>query len=154
MLFSSPTKCIFRGNFYFKKYSGGWPQGGVVKFSRSTCASPRFRWFGSWVQTRHRSSSHAEATSHMPQLEGPATTNTQLCAVGLWGEKGKKKIKEIFCLFSLGSWFQGVENYWWKGLPLLRREAGFNNMVADVLKLREYSSRDLWRGLWILEVVQ
>ena len=28
----------------------------------------------------------------MPQLEGPATKNIQLCTGGLWGEKGKNKI--------------------------------------------------------------
>ena len=33
---------------------------------------------------------HAEAASHMPQLEGPTTKNIQLCTGGLWGEKGKK----------------------------------------------------------------
>ena len=33
---------------------------------------------------------HAEAVSHMPQLEGPTTKNIQLCTGGLWGEKGKK----------------------------------------------------------------
>ena len=35
-------------------------------------------------------SSHAEAASHMPQLEGPTTKNAQLCTGELWGEKGKK----------------------------------------------------------------
>ena len=49
----------------------------------------------------HRSSSHAEAASHMPQLEGPTTKNIQLCTRELWGEKGKnkktlKKKKEIY----------------------------------------------------------
>ena len=39
--------------------------------------------------TAHQS--HAEAASHMPQLEGPSTKNIQLCTGGLWGEKGKKK---------------------------------------------------------------
>ena len=33
---------------------------------------------------------HAEVASHMPQLEGPATKNIQLCTGGLWREKGKK----------------------------------------------------------------
>ena len=33
---------------------------------------------------------HAEAASHMPQLEGPTKKNIQLCTGGLWGEKGKK----------------------------------------------------------------
>ena len=50
-----------------------------------------FHWFGSWAQTWHRSSSHAEAASHMPQLEGPISENMQLCAEGLWGEKRKNK---------------------------------------------------------------
>src|SRR3712207_7030011 len=42
--------------------------------------------------TLFRSSDHAEAASHMPQLEEPTTKNTQLCTGGLWGEKGKNKI--------------------------------------------------------------
>ena len=50
-----------------------------------------FHWLESWARTWHRWSSHAEAASHMPQLEGPVTKNTQLCTVGLWGEKGKIK---------------------------------------------------------------
>ena len=45
---------------------------------------PGFRQFESWVRTWHRLSSHAEAASHMPQLEGPTTKNTQLCTGGLW----------------------------------------------------------------------
>ena len=53
--------------------------------------SPVFR---SRARTWHCSSSHAEAASHMPQLEGPTTKNTQLCTRGLWGEKGK--IKSFF----------------------------------------------------------
>ena len=39
--------------------------------------------------TAHQTT-HAEAASHMPQLEGPATKNIQLCTGGLWEEKGKK----------------------------------------------------------------
>ena len=50
---------------------------------------PRVLRFGSWVWTWARSSNHAEAASHMPQLEGPTTKNIQLCTRGLWGEKGK-----------------------------------------------------------------
>ena len=30
----------------------------------------------------------------MPQLEGPTTKNTQLCAGGIWGEEEKRKRKE------------------------------------------------------------
>ena len=33
--------------------------------------------------------SHAEAASHMPQLEEPTIKNTQLCTWGPWGEKNK-----------------------------------------------------------------
>ena len=58
--------------------------------SRAAAGSPGFHRFESWVQTRHRSLSHAEAASHMPQLEGLTTNNIQLCTWGLWGEKGKK----------------------------------------------------------------
>ena len=50
-----------------------------------------FHRFESWARTWHRSSGHAEAASHMPQLEGPTTKNIQLCTGGLWGEKGEIK---------------------------------------------------------------
>ena len=68
----------------------GWPHGRVVKFVRSTVGGPVFRWFQSGVQTWRCSSSHAEAASHVPQLEGPTTENIQLCPGGLWGETEKK----------------------------------------------------------------
>ena len=71
---------------------GGWPRGRVVKSVRSAAGSPVFRWFESWARTWHCSSNHAEAASHMLQLEGPTTKNIQLCTGGLWGEKGKNKI--------------------------------------------------------------
>uniref|UniRef100_A0A9L0SF63 Uncharacterized protein n=1 Tax=Equus caballus TaxID=9796 RepID=A0A9L0SF63_HORSE len=64
----------------------------LVKFTRSTAGGPVFHWFESWAQTWHCSSNHAEAASHMPQLEGPTTKNIQLCTGVLWGEKGKNKI--------------------------------------------------------------
>uniref|UniRef100_A0A9L0TQD2 Protein phosphatase 2 regulatory subunit B'gamma n=1 Tax=Equus caballus TaxID=9796 RepID=A0A9L0TQD2_HORSE len=32
--------------------------------------SPVLRWFESWARTWHCSSNHAEAASHVPQLEG------------------------------------------------------------------------------------
>ena len=63
----------------------------MVKFAHSAAGGPVFRWFESWPRTWHCSSDHAEAASHMPQLEGPTTKNIQLCTGGLWGEKGKKK---------------------------------------------------------------
>ena len=43
--------------------------------------------------TWYYSSGHAEAASHMPQLEGPTTKNTQLCTWGALGEKRKNKKK-------------------------------------------------------------
>ena len=70
----------------------GWPRGRVVKFARSAAGVPVFRWFESWARTWHCSSDHAEAASHIPQLEEPTTRNIQLCTGGLWGEKGKNKI--------------------------------------------------------------
>ena len=72
----------------------------MVKFARSAAGGPVFHWFESRAQTWHCSSNHAEAVSHMPQLEGPTTKNIQLCTGGLWGEKGKNKIfkKKIYLL--------------------------------------------------------
>ena len=70
---------------------GGWPCGRVVRFARSAAGGPVFRWFESWARTWHCSLGHAEAASHIPQLEEPTTRNIQLCTGGLWGEKGKKK---------------------------------------------------------------
>ena len=32
----------------------------------------------------------------MPQLEGPTTKNTQLCAGGIWGEKSREKKKKSY----------------------------------------------------------
>ena len=69
----------------------GWPHGRVVKSVRSAAGGAVFRWFESWARTWHCSSNHAEAASHMLQLEGPTTKNIQLCTRGLWGEKGKNK---------------------------------------------------------------
>ena len=72
----------------------GWPRGQVVKFTRSAAGGPVFCWFESWVRTWHCSSNHAEAASHMPQLEGPTTKNIQLCTEGALGRK-RKKIKSL-----------------------------------------------------------
>ena len=68
----------------------GWPRGLVVKFACSTAGGLVFRWFESWARTWHCSSNHAEAASHMTQLEGPTTKNIQLCTRWLWREKRKK----------------------------------------------------------------
>ena len=48
-----------------------------------------FHWLGSWAQTQHCSSGHAEAVSHMPQLEGP-TTKIYNYVLGSFGEKKEK----------------------------------------------------------------
>ena len=64
----------------------GWPCGRVVKFTHSAAGGPVCRWFESWARTWHCSSNHAEALSHMPQLEGP-TTRIYNYVVGGFGEK-------------------------------------------------------------------
>ena len=80
------VKCLLKSHYW------GWPRGQVVKFARSAAGGPVFRWFESWARTWHCSSNHAEAASHMPQLEGPTTKNIQLCTRGALGRK-RKKIK-------------------------------------------------------------
>ena len=54
---------------------------------------PGFCWFGSWAWTWHRLSGHAEAASHVPQLEGPTTEIYNYVLVG-FGEKKQGKKKE------------------------------------------------------------
>ena len=71
---------------------GGRPHGPVVKFARSASLAQGFASSDPGCEhgtTRHR----AEAASHMPQLEGPTTKNTQLCT-GVFGEK--KRENKIF----------------------------------------------------------
>ena len=51
--------------------------------------SPGFHQFGSWVQTCHHSSSHAEAVSHIAELDG-FTTRIYNYLLGGCGEKKKK----------------------------------------------------------------
>ena len=60
--------------------------------SRTPLSGPGFRWFGSWVQTLHCSSGHAEEVSRTPWLEGPTTKNIHNYVPGGLGEK-KGKIK-------------------------------------------------------------
>ena len=69
--------------------------------SRAPLQWSRFHQFESWAQTWHHSSSHAEAGSHIAQLEGPTAKNIQLCTGG-FGEKKRKKDK-IFKKESSGS---------------------------------------------------
>ena len=67
-----------------------WPSGWIF----TLCfGGPGFCQFGSWAQTWHHSSSHAEATSHMPQLEGP-TTRIHNYVLGDFGEKKEKEKKK------------------------------------------------------------
>ena len=64
--------------------------------SRALLQQPRVLPVQSWVRTWHRSSSHAEAASHMPQLEGPTTENNNY-VLGDFGRKRKNKIfKNIY----------------------------------------------------------
>ncbi len=65
----------------------------MVKFARAAAGGPVFRWFESWARTWHCSSDHAEAASHMPQLEGP-TIRIYNSVMGGFGEKMKKKKKK------------------------------------------------------------
>lgn len=55
------------GFHIFKMEMSGCP---VAEWEWLSCVLPfsGCHWFGSWAQTGHRSSSHAEAVSHMPQL--------------------------------------------------------------------------------------
>uniref|UniRef100_A0A8C4KU01 Tubulin-specific chaperone E n=1 Tax=Equus asinus TaxID=9793 RepID=A0A8C4KU01_EQUAS len=66
-----------------------------------------FRWFRSWVQTWHHSSSHAEVTSHVAKPEGP-TIGIYNHVLGEFGEKKKKKKRRLATDVSAGFWL-GVE---------------------------------------------
>ena len=57
----------------------------VVKFSHAA-SWPRVSQFGSWAWMWHGSLGHAEAASHIAQLEGPTTM--------YWGSLGRKRRKE------------------------------------------------------------
>ena len=69
----------------------GWPRGRVVKFARSAAGGPVFSQFESWARTWHCSSNHAEAASHMSQLEGPTTKIYNYVPGGFGEKKGKNK---------------------------------------------------------------
>ena len=66
-----------------------WPSGYLCVLCFS---SPGFRQFRSWAQTQQHSSSHAEAASHIAELEEP-TTRIYNYVLGGFGEKKKKKSK-------------------------------------------------------------
>ena len=69
----------------------GRPRGPVVKFAHTGCGGPGFHWFGSWAQTWYHSSGHAEAVSHVPQIEGPTTTIYSYVLGGLREKKQEEK---------------------------------------------------------------
>ena len=54
----------------------------------------RFRQFGSWARTRHRSSGHSEAASHIGQPEA-LTTRVYHCVLGGFGERRRRKKRKI-----------------------------------------------------------
>ena len=86
-----PTNMNSMKKFFKRKVLGEalWTSGQVCVLSFD---GPGFHQFGSWEQTWQCSSSHAEAASYMPQLEGLTTKNIHLSTGGLLGEKGKNKI--------------------------------------------------------------
>ena len=57
----------------------GWPLG-------RGSGGPGFHQFGSWARTWQCWSGHAEAVSHMPQLEGPQLKYATM----YWGNLGRK----------------------------------------------------------------
>ena len=65
-----------------KTFLGAGPVAQRVSWRSASAAQGFARW----------DAGHAEAVSHIAQLEGPTTKNTQLYAGGIWGEKSRKKI--------------------------------------------------------------
>ena len=61
--------------------------------SLAPLCGPGFHRFRAWGRTWYHSSGHAEAASHVAQLEGPATTIYDYVLRG-FGEKKKKKKKK------------------------------------------------------------
>ena len=100
-------------------------------------SGPGFCQFESWARTWHRSSGHAEVPSHMPQLEGPTTKNTQLCTGELWEEKGKiKSLKKILeCAIRMHIKVMMVDVFWQR-----RLEGGIVSVVKGVFNFIYNSS--------------
>ena len=93
------SKGVFLLHLFIKRTSAGsapWPSGWVLALC---CGGPGFCRIGSWARTWHRSSGHAEAASHMPQLEDPQLT-VHNCVLGGFGEKkeGKKPTEKTSAL--------------------------------------------------------
>ena len=82
--------------------SGASPPGRVVRF----VPSPGFHWFGSWAQTYHNLSSHAEVVSHIVELE---YTTMYWRALRRRGKKQKYK-KRLATDVSSGPIFKGKKN--------------------------------------------
>ena len=74
-------------------FKWGRPRGRVVKFARSAAVAQSFA--GSDPGCGHGTAhlGHAEAASHMPQLDRPTTKIYNYVPGGIWGNKkaGKKK---------------------------------------------------------------
>ena len=63
----------------------------MVKFASSAPGNPGFRQFKFWARTWHHSLSHAEAASHVLQLEGPTTKIYNYVPEGFGDKKQLKK---------------------------------------------------------------
>ena len=68
-----------------KFWNWGWPRGQVVKFMRFTSVAQGFASLD--PSTAHP---HAEAASHIVELEGSTTRIYNYVLGGLWGEEEKK----------------------------------------------------------------
>ena len=75
-----------------------WPSSSVRMLHFS---STGLHWFGYQARTRHHSSGHVEAVSHMTQLEGP-TTKIYNYVLGGFGEKKQEK-KRLATVVSSGA---------------------------------------------------
>ena len=64
-----------------KTFLGAGPVAEWVSWRSASAAQGFARW----------DAGHAEAVSHIAQLEGPTTKNTQLCTRDLWEKKEKIK---------------------------------------------------------------
>ena len=98
----------------------GWPRGRVVKFSHSAAGGPVFRWFESWAWTWHCSSNHAEAASHMPQLERTHNEEDTTLYRGALGRKRKKKNSLLGSVFYLAWDYHHACNINLDPKPILR----------------------------------
>ena len=73
----------------------------MVKLVRSVLVA-QGRQFRSWVRTWHHSLGHAEAASHIPQLEGP-TTEIYNYVLGGFREKKQGEKNRLAAVVSSGA---------------------------------------------------